>query len=148
MSETNNEAYYRFFCDYFGKVQFLNYLESKENSEISKHTHNWQTGSSIINFGSLNKAQRVLWAYYFFKLIGLNPRDNVDVSVLIKFLHVTNNLELTNYKNSYFYKLAWKAPKTKVNPQKLIHDLNLVKQHFKELGLSIAEIEHEISMLS
>ena len=100
----------------------------------------------LFNYGSLNKAQRVLWGYYFFKLIGLTPRVNVDVSVLIKFLHVTNDMELDNFKNSYFYKLAWKAPNIKVD-EKLLFDLKLVRENFKEFGLPTTEIDYEISKL-
>ena len=62
---------------------------------------------------SLTSSQQVLWGYFFFRIIGLRLRVNVEVAVLTRFLHVLNNIELEDYKNSYFYKLLSKAPYVK-----------------------------------
>ena len=67
-STTNSTDYYDFFCDYYGKIQFVQYFTSKENLATSVNTneqHHYL--ADIVKFSS---AQQVLWVYFFFASLG------------------------------------------------------------------------------
>ncbi len=68
---------------------------------------------------------------------------------MTRFLHLTNNLgiDANQIKNSYFSKLALKAPLIK-NPQRLISDLNIVRENFKQLGWETTHIDTDIAQVS
>ena len=121
LSSTTPQDYYNFFCDYFGKIQFLKYFNSNgiveafpSLQQIKPRTH-----EAILQ---LSSAQQVLWAYFLFRLLGLKLRVDIGNSTLARFLCVVNGIELDNYKNSYFYTLMDKAPYIKNDKNLLVRN--------------------------
>lgn len=148
LTNKNPIDYYEFFTDYYGKVQFMNYFKKKDkiNASIPQEMNlNLGTKRSdrILN---LTSSQQVLWAYFIFRLMGLKLRLNLEVSILTKFLHLINEIEVSEYRNSYFYKLICKAPYIKED-KKLLIDLEKVRMYFKESNLPIGDIEKMIADL-
>lgn len=140
LSVTDPVAYYNFFCDYHGKIKFLNYI--KANSDISLSSTIYTDTRTIRNFSSLGQ---VLWAYFVFDVIGLKLRENLDASTLTKFLHIINNLNIDDYKNSYFYKLAGKVPHIK--SKNLLEELEALKKYFRKKNFPTHEVENVISKI-
>ena len=142
LSSTTPQDYYNFFCDYFGKLQFLKYFNSNGKVEAfpSLQQIKPRTHEAILQ---LSSAQQVLWAYFLFRLLGLKLRVDIGNSTLARFLCVVNGIELDNYKNSYFYTLMDKAPYIK-NDKNLLVDLEVIRLHFQERNLPIGDIEKVI----
>jgi hypothetical protein len=142
---TDPKDYYDFFCDYYSKILFIQYFTNKENGiPIIKAKANANLLSNVMN---LTKSQQVLWSYFFFRLIGLKLRFNLELATLTRFIHSINKMELDNYRNSYVHKLVMKAPYVK-SDRNLLPDLELVKALFKNNNLPSDEIENEIEKLS
>ncbi|WP_282039366.1 hypothetical protein [Saccharicrinis aurantiacus] len=139
LSSTNPQDYYNFFCDYFGKVQFLKYFRSKEEVEVvPKLTESVPNAyETILRF---SKAQQVLWVYFIFRLLGLKLRVDIGNSTLACFLCMVNGIDMKTYKNSYFYRLIEKAPYIKKDKNLLV-DLEVIRLHFEERNFPTAEIE-------
>jgi hypothetical protein len=146
LSTTNPINYYNFFCDYYGKIQLINYLASKDKacstSEIALN-HSPQALQKVL---SLSSSQQVLWGYFLFQLIGLQLRVNVEVAILTRFLLLVNRTNPDEYRNSYFYKLVQKAPRVKED-KKLLSDLEIIRMHFQRSNLPTGDIENEILKL-
>lgn len=142
LSSTNPQDYYNFFCDYFGKLQFLKYFKSNGNIEAFPNLQQIKprTHDAILK---LSSAQQVLWAYFIFRLLGLKHRVDVGNSTLARFLCVVNGIDVDNYKNVYFYRLIDKAPYIK-NDKNLLVDLEVIKLHFQERNLPTGDIEKVI----
>jgi hypothetical protein len=143
LKTTDTEAYYNFFCDYHGKIQFIKYIQSKDSippTTMLQHTQKRQSLASVLN---LTSSQQVLWGYFLFRLMGLKLRVNVELSVLTRFLHLLNNINIDDYKNSYFYKLVSKAPYVKED-KNLLRDLETIRIHFQQNNLPTGDIEKEI----
>lgn len=146
---TDPDDYYKFFSDYYGKVQFMNYFKMKDDITIASQKMHLSLISGADRYCkvlSLTSSQQVLWAYFVFRLMGLKLRLNVEVSMLTKFLHLVNHIDLKDYKNSYFYKLLSKAPYIKED-KKLLADLEKVRIYFKEENLPAGDIEKMIADL-
>ena len=97
--------------------------------------------------GELTNSQLVLIFFYFFKQNGLEPRKNIDISSIAKFLHLITGKELTNVINSDFYKKLLRVPNFKKDKE-LIKDLETILPMFKKVQLNEAAkmIENEIEM--
>lgn len=65
---TDRKAYYDFFCDYFGKVQFIQFYHNKETNNDSKEITQKVNSNDIFNLSTLTDAQQILWAYFFLSL--------------------------------------------------------------------------------
>jgi hypothetical protein len=78
----------------------------------------------------LPKVQQTLWAFYVFRLIGLDLRSNLGVVNMTRFLLLINNDNTANYKNSYFYKLALKIKDNKIGKHHLTN-LTIVETMFE-----------------
>lgn len=76
--------------------------------------------------------------------MGITPRKDVKVSVMLRFLHFTNKMGSAKIENSKFHKLAYNAPDLK-NGNKLIPDLQKVRDVFAENNLPTTSIDLEIS---
>lgn len=142
LSSTNPQDYYNFFCDYFGKIQFLKYFKSsgKVDSFPNLQQAKPRTHEAILN---LSRAQQVLWVYFLFRLLGLKLRVDVGNSTLARFLCMVNGIDMNTYKNSYFYTLIEKAPYIKKDKNLLV-DLEVIRLHFQERNLPIGDIEKVI----
>ncbi|MCT4643639.1 MAG: hypothetical protein N4A74_01535 [Carboxylicivirga sp.] len=142
LSSTNPRDYYNFFCDYFGKIQFLKYFKSNGTADAYPNLQQIKPGTheAILK---LSSAQQVLWAYFLFRLLGLKLRVDVGNSTLARFLCVVNGIDIENYRNSYFYRLTEKAPYVKKDKNLLV-DLEVVRLHFQERNLPTGDIEKVI----
>ncbi len=142
LSSTNHQDYYNFFCDYFGKIQFLKYFNS--NGKVDDYPVLQQpTPRKFEEILRLTSAQQVLWAYFLFRLLGLKLRVEVTSAALARFLCVVNGISLDGYKNSYFYTLLDKAPYIKKDKNLLV-DLEVIRLHFQERNLPTGDIEKVI----
>ena len=146
LSTTNINSYYEFFCDYNGKLQFINYLATKDKASIIPQGNLDHSTLALKKILSLSSSQQVLWAYFLFRLMGLQLRVNVGVAILTRFLLIVNRADLNEYKNSYFYKLVLKAPYVKED-KKLLSELETVRLHFQQSNLPTGDIENEILKL-
>jgi hypothetical protein len=146
LSTTEPRCYYDFFCDYYGKTQFRKYFNTKTLMPQPLEVTLQNTPKALDEISRLSTSQQVLWAYFFFRLIGLKLRVNLEVAVLTRFLLIVTKNSLNNYKSSYFYKLLSKVPNIKES-KNLITDMETVKLFFQANKLPIADIENEIQNL-
>lgn len=144
LSNTTRADYYSFFCDYYGKAQLINYLNNKHTA--SSQSKNEVPYTSLISVQTLSTSQQVLWAYFFFRLMGLKLRVNTSVSTLVRFLHIINRIDVNTYKQSYYYTLAKSAPYLKED-KNLLKDLETVRLHFIQNKLPVDDIEKEVFLL-
>lgn len=143
LSTTNTDSYYNFFCDYYGKLKFIKYVSTKDKVSTTDKLSSGYSQQPFTGIQSLTSSQQVLWVYFFFRLIGLKLRVNVEVAVLTRFLHLINNVEIDDYKNSYYYKLLSKAPYVKED-RNLLRDLETIRHQFQQCNLPLGDIEKEI----
>ncbi|WP_075604059.1 hypothetical protein [Saccharicrinis aurantiacus] len=146
LTTTDSKKYYHFFCDYYGKIQLTNYLAAKDKIASAPLDEIKQIPQALEQILKLSNSQQVLWAFFMFKLMGLDLKENLDASILARFLLIINKSNPSDYRNTYFYKLANKAPFIKDN-KKLIADLKIVKTHFQLSNLPTTEIEKVIFKL-
>lgn len=144
LSNTNRKDYYDFFCDYYSKMQLINYLDNKLTSKTLTKPQFQQLPLLLVQ--NLSTSQQVLWAYFFFRLMGLKLRVNTDASTLTRFLHILNNIPTKDYKKSYYYTLSTRAPYIKED-KNLLKDLETVRLHFIQCKLPVEDIEKEIFTL-
>lgn len=97
--------------------------------------------------GRYTNSQIVLIFYYFFKHSRLEPRVNIDIAPIAKFIHLIIGKELTSITNSDFYKKLQAAPNFKTDKE-LINDLEAIKPLFKKVLLNeiVKMIENEIDI--
>jgi hypothetical protein len=143
LTTTTPQPYYDFFCDYYGKTQFLKYFTSKELISLTLENTLRNTPKALEEMLNLTSSQQVLWAYFLFRLMGLKLRVNVEAAIITRFLLIVNRTELDDYKKSYFYKLVSKAPYVKED-KNLLADLETVRLHFQKGNLPTGDIEKEI----
>jgi len=94
-----------------------------------------------------SNSQMVLIFYYFFKQCGIEPRLDVDIAPIAKFIHLITNKEFTKTQNSDFYKKLQRAPNFK-SDKGLINDLESIKPLFEKVQLNevVKLIEQEINV--
>ena len=92
-------------------------------------------------------SQIVLIFYYFFKYNGFDPRNNVDIAPIAKFLHLITGRNYTTVQNSDFYKKLQYVPNFK-SDKGLIKDLETIKLLFAKVELYevVKLIDNEIDM--
>ena len=146
LSSTNPNDYYRFFCDYYGKTQFLNYFKTKVKDIPTALSGQFYMSKRIDKVLSLSSSQQVLWAYFVFRLLGLKLRLNLEASMLARFLLMMNRAEVDDYRNSYYYKLFNKAPYIKEG-KSLVVELEKTRMLFKEGNLPTDDIDEVIAKL-
>lgn len=97
--------------------------------------------------GEYTNSQLVLIFYYFFKQNGLEPRKNIDISPLAKFIHLITGKEFKAVTSSDFYKKLQTVPNFKTDKE-LINDLEAIKPLFKIVQLNevVKMIENEIDL--
>jgi hypothetical protein len=148
LSTVSPEKYYNFFCDYYSKLQLVQYLDSKKPiGDFTLPLTGNQT-KTLVKAASLTVQQQVLWAYYLFRLMGLKLRVNLDLATITRFLLIINQIGIKDYKNSYIYKLVIKAPYITKDDQMLLKDLETVKMLFKNSQLPAGDIENDILTIS
>jgi len=140
LSTIDPNAYYSFFCDYFGKLKFLNYIRANANITIET-----VEPTSVKTIGELTSIRQVLWAKFTFNLIGLKLRKNLDASSLAKLLLLINNHNLDDYKNSYFYKIAGKLQN--LCSKQYYRELEFMKTYFQERNIPTTDIDNELKKL-
>jgi hypothetical protein len=143
LTTTDPLCYYDFFCDYYGKTQFLKYFSTKDiiSPAIDSALHN--TPKALEEILKLSSSQQVLWAYFLFRLMGMKLRLHIDAAMMTRFLLIVNRNDLEDYRKSYFYKLVSKAPFVKED-KKLLADLETVRLHFQKSKLPTGDIDKEI----
>ena len=97
--------------------------------------------------GGYTNSQLVLIFYYFFKQNGLEPRVNIDISPIAKFIHLITGKEFKAVTSSDFYKKLQTVPNFKTDKE-LINDLEAIKPLFKMVQLNevVKMIENEIDL--
>jgi hypothetical protein len=97
--------------------------------------------------GGYTNSQLVLIFYYFFKQNGIEPRVNIDISPIAKFIHLITGKELKAVTSSDFYKKLLTVPNFKTDKE-LINDLEVIKPLFKMVQLNevVKMIENEIDL--
>lgn len=124
-------------------------IEEEANKWINSNSTTSETDVEIkaplIKLDRLTNSQIVLLFYYFFKFNGLEPRKNVDIAPLAKFMHLITGKKFTQMSNSDFYKKLQHAPSFKSDGE-LIKDLTAIKPLFERVQLSevVKMIENEI----
>jgi len=147
LTTTDPQCYYDFFCDYYGKTQFLKYFNTKDiisfalDNSFDNTLHN--TPKALEEILKLTSSQQVLWAYFLFRLMGMKLRLHIDAAMMTRFLLIVNRNDLEDYKKSYFYKLVSKAPFVKED-KKLLADLETIRLHFQKSKLPTGDIDEEI----
>ncbi|WP_430811608.1 MULTISPECIES: hypothetical protein [unclassified Carboxylicivirga] len=143
LTTTNRQCYYDFFCDYYGKTQFIKYFSSKEVASLSPENMLLNAPKALEAILKLTSSQQVLWAYFLFRLMGMKLRDNIDAAMMTRFLLIVNRNDLEDYRKTYFYKLVSRAPFVKEDKNLLV-DLEMVRLHFQNSNLPTGDIEKEI----
>lgn len=100
-----------------------------------------------LRLGDYTNSQLVLIFYYFFKQNGLEPRKNIDISPIAKFIHLITGKKFKKLVNSDFYKKLREVPNFKTDKE-LIKDLGVIKLLFKMVQLDeiVKMIENEIGI--
>ncbi len=90
-------------------------------------------------------SQLVLIFYYFFKQNGLEPRINIDIAPIAKFIHLVTGKEFKATTHSDFYTKLRTVPNFKTDKE-LINDLEFIKPMFQSVQLNeiVKMIENEI----
>lgn len=122
-------------------------LEIEKLNEALKLEAHTTTPKAKPQLGGYTNAQLVLIFYYFFKQNGLEPRKNIDISPLAKFIHLITGKEFKAVTSSDFYKKLQTAPNFKTDKE-LINDLEAIKPLFKIVQLNevVKMIENEIDL--
>ncbi|MHB9147434.1 MAG: hypothetical protein ACYC2U_03280 [Candidatus Amoebophilus sp.] len=87
----------------------------------------------------LTNSQLVLACYYVLISWGIQPRVNLDIAQVARFIHLVTSKPYTQIKNSEFYKKLQKAPELK-STKELVKDLQLIKILLGELELAEASL--------
>lgn len=129
-------------CNYFIQME-ANRLES--SAFVAKEDQAELTPNP--NQTSYTNSQLVLIFYYFLKYTGIEPRVQIDIAPIAKFMHLITGKDLTAVANSDFYKKLQKVPNFKKDKE-LIKDLQIVKPLFMKVQLSeVAKmIDNEIEI--
>nr|WKN35059.1 hypothetical protein K4G66_22025 [Tunicatimonas sp. TK19036] len=100
-----------------------------------------------VNLDGFTNSQIVLVFYYFFKYAGIEPRRDMDIAPMAKFIHLITDKELTSVANSDYYKKLQRAPNFKTDKQ-LIKDCEIISPYFSKVGLNeiVKMIENEIDL--
>lgn len=139
MFEVNNHYYFNYF---YYKGDFKDLLDSPEieNEELNDITEQNKNSNNLTN------SQRVLIYYFFLKQYGLEPRKNIDVAPLARFIHLVTGTTFTKIQNSVIYDKLLKAPNFK-NDKELIKDLSVIRPLFEKYGfdeiLQSIDIEYD-----
>lgn len=96
------------------------YHSEKESLKLSEKHH------------VFTHAQQVLFAYYLFKLAGIESRLNANISACAKILHGITGIPYTSMNNSDLYK-KFRNPFDHGTQKKVIQDLQLIRSYFEEL---------------
>jgi hypothetical protein len=147
LSTISPQNYYDFYCDYYSRIQLINYVNSKGTVELIPGAIKDQPKNIFESVLGLTSAQRVLWSYFMFRVLGLKLHINLDIAILTRFVHVLHNLAPDEYRNYYYYTLAKKLPYIK-GDKSLLKDLEVVRLEFKKYNLPTNDIEKEIEMLA
>lgn len=135
--------------DFFSDIPFDRKceLEIKKLNEVLKLEAHTTTPKAKPQLGGYTNAQLVLIFYYFFKQNGLEPRKNIDISPLAKFIHLITGKEFKAVTSSDFYKKLQTVPNFKTDKE-LINDLEAIKPLFKKVQLNevVKMIENEIDL--
>lgn len=120
-------------------------LEIKKLNEVLKLEAHTTTPKAKPRLGEYSNSQLVLIFYYFFKYLGIEPRVNIDIAPIAKFLHLITGKEFSNTQSSDFYKKLSKAP-NHIGDKSLIDDLNHIKPLFQKVKLNeiVKMIDNEI----
>lgn len=144
-----NESIDFFSEDFFSDIPFDRKceLEIEKLNEVLKLEAHTTTPKAKPQLGGYTNAQLVLIFYYFFKQNGLEPRKNIDISPLAKFIHLITGKEFKAVTSSDFYKKLQTAPNFKTDKE-LINDLETIKPLFKIVQLNevVKMIENEIDL--
>ena len=142
LSTISKESFYSFYIDYYGKTQFKRFLHSKESLNLETTILPALNKCILNDIVKLSKVQQTLWAFYVFRLFGLDLRSNLGVVNMTRFLLLINNDNTANYKNSYFYKLALKVKDNKIGRHHLTN-LTVVETIFEKNNFPTDDVKND-----
>lgn len=142
LSTISKESFYSFYIDYYGKTQFKRFLQSKESLDLEPTLLPSLNKCILNDVAKLSKVQQTLWAFYIFRLFGLDLRSNLGVVNMTRFLLLINNDNTVNYKNSYFYKLALKVKDNKKG-RSYLTNLSIVETMFERNNFPTDDIKND-----
>jgi len=119
--------------DYFEDCKKVDCFDNSKNESKAAHC--------------FSNSQQVLIFYYFFKHSGLEPRKNIDIAPIAKFIHLITGKDFNSVNNSDFYKKLKTIPNFK-SDKDLIKDLEIIKPLFAKVQLPeiVKMIENEIDL--
>lgn len=139
----------------FAKNIFNDHFQIELNQKLQDELKKLLPESEYQTFNSkdkdtsleLTQSQWVLVYYYFFKQNGLEPRVNIDISPLARFIHLTTGIKFTTIQKSEVYDKLSKAPNFKVDKE-LLKDLEKIRPIFEMHGFNdvLQTIDNEIDM--
>lgn len=109
---------------YLSTQQLLSETEpaTKEEAAETKQNHVHQ----------FTRSQQVLFAHYIFKIAGIEPRLNADISTCAEIVHGLTGMPYSTIKNSEIYK-KFRDPIGNSSQTKVKQDLELVRSYFAKL---------------
>ena len=134
---------------YYESMGFVQWI--KTELQRCEYIQNFETATTTPKakpqLGGYTNSQLVLIFYYFFKQNGLEPRVNIDISPIAKFIHLITGKEFKAVTSSDFYKKLQTVPNFKTDKE-LINDLEAIKPLFKMVQLNevVKMIENEIDL--
>jgi hypothetical protein len=133
-----------YFLNYFYENDDLKDLFDSSETEKNKLIEEPQQSKDSPN---LTNSQLVLIYYYFFKQYGLEPRKDISVSPLARFIHLTTGKNFSEIQNSDVYKKLRDAPNFKTD-EELVKDLNVIRPLFAKCGFNdiLQSIDNEIDI--
>jgi hypothetical protein len=99
------------------------------------------------NGRKLTNSQFILACYYTLVSWGIQPRVNIDIAPVARFIHFAIGKPYTSITNSEFYKKLQRVPNFK-SERDLIKDLEVVKSLFLQLELKevVILIDQELTL--
>jgi|GEM_PF-4487286 len=137
----------------FAKNIFNDHFQEELNQKLQNELKELLPESEYQTFNSkdtslkLTQSQWVLVYYYFFKQNGLEPRVNIDISPLARFIHLATGIKYSTVQNSDIYDKLSKAPNFKVDKE-LLKDLEKIRPIFENYGFNeiVQVVDREIDM--
>lgn len=88
-------------------------------------------------FYDLTNNQKALAFYYFLKICGVNPRETVDLSTIVRFMHLVLGIPYTSVQHSSIYRSLQSVPDLN-NSKAFARDIACIQPFFAKVGLKDA----------
>lgn len=119
--------------------------DEKKQEKLIKEIAPTQSEQSVFN--GLTNSQIVLLFYYFFRNNGLEPRTNIDIAPIAKFIHLITGKDFKGTTSSDIYKKLQTVPNFK-SDKSLVQDLEMIKSRFEKVQLNdlVKLVDREIDI--